>query len=552
MIGAGWPTTALLAADKSARRSCCVFAVLIASACGRISFDPLAGTDASSAQVADAGLCTPNGCETPPSACHASSGECVDGTCSYLPLNSGESCDDGNVLTQDDVCDADGVCTGTASNAWPMIFDNSFSSVSIAGIGVDASGGLYSAVRFEGSWNGAGFDANLSSSGISYSNQSWVDTALMKLTSDSASPSWDYSFAGASGRVEAYCFNVLPDGTSFVAGHLRSRADFGAFGAPDVGGTQHPLIFTHDSEGGLSSVDFYEPGSQNAQIHGIAVGANFVAITGVYGGDVDFGAGGIGGTTGDDGYIAVFDRALTLQWARRVGGSGTVYGKGTHSISSGVTWAVGYFTETVDIGAGAIPTTGGRDVWFGSYDSLGGLRWGHTWGSVSNEGEPRLLGDEQGNTYVVGRFSTTFAIAGSGPLASAGGEDVYVAAFDDAGVLRWLKNFGSESSDSVVDIGFLADGSLWIAGGFDGTLTADGLSKTSAGATDGYVVVLDTNDGAASKLSTMASASDLSLQAVAVDEARAVIWIGGAVNGTVELGASTVSAGKAYIYPFPF
>jgi hypothetical protein len=472
--------------------------------------------------------------------------------CSYEPLDPGDSCDDGNVLTQDDLCDAAGACAGTPSGAWPMVFDNSFSNVSIAGLGVDASGGLYSAVRFEGSWNGAGFDANLSSSGISYTNQSWVDTALMKLGAESAVPTWDYNFAGVSGRVEAYCFDVQADGTTYVAGHLRSRADFGDLGAPDVGSTQHPLIFTHDAEGALSSADFFEPGSQNAQIHGITVQPNYVAIAGVYGSNVDFGAGGIGASNGDDGYIAVFDGALNVKWARQAGGPGTIYGTGTHVTNAGVSWAVGQFGTSVDFGSGVQATNGGQDVWFGSYDATGGLRWGHTWGSTSNETEAHLLGDDQGNTYVVGRFSTGFAIGGSAPLTPEGGQDVYVAAFDDGGNLRWLTSYGGEASDSIVNMGFLADGSLWIGGGFDGTLKAGSLEAVSAGATDGYVVELDTTAGAFTKLTQMASASDLSVRAMAVDEARNAVWVGGVMNGAVELGETTVSSGKAYIYPFPY
>lgn len=530
-----------------------VAAILFSSGCGRLGFEhaPAASSDAASDD--DAGLCMANTCVTPPSTCFESEGLCTMGSCSYEPLASGTSCDDSDLFSENDMCDDVGFCAGTAANYWPLVFDNNFADVSIDGLGLDASGGLYAAVRFNGSWNGSGFDANLSSPGISYTNESWVDTAVMKLAVNDASPIWDNSFAGRSGRVEPYNFEVLSGGTTFVAGHLRGSGDFGGLGSPDVGGTQHPLMFTHDSAGTLSAMQFYEPGGQNAQIHGITIDPGFVAITGVYGNNVDFGAGGIGLSNGDDGYLAIFDRALNLQWARRIGGSGTVYGRATHITSAGVSWGVGDFVGTVDFGDGVRTTNGGQDVWYVSYDALGELRWSHTWGSSANEGETtELIGDDQGNTYVAGRFSDAFTIAGSAPLTTTGGKDIYVAAFDNLGGLRWLQTFGSTGPDTLTTIGFMADGSLWVAGGFEGTLMAGSLSATSAGMTDGFVAVLNSDDGTPTGLSVMASASALNIRTVAVDEERALVWVGGAFSDAVELGTTTVNDGKAYIYPFPF
>ena len=52
----------------------------------------------------------PAGCSRPPSDCHESSGECVDGECHYAPLSAGASCEDGDLCTQGDLCDGDGSC----------------------------------------------------------------------------------------------------------------------------------------------------------------------------------------------------------------------------------------------------------------------------------------------------------------------------------------------------------------------------------------------------------------------------------------------------------
>jgi hypothetical protein len=51
-------------------------------------------------------------CDLPPSACHAPTGTCSGGVCTYA-LQPGNPCNDGDACTIADTCGADGSCTGT-------------------------------------------------------------------------------------------------------------------------------------------------------------------------------------------------------------------------------------------------------------------------------------------------------------------------------------------------------------------------------------------------------------------------------------------------------
>ncbi|HRE88516.1 MAG TPA: hypothetical protein PK095_05185, partial [Myxococcota bacterium] len=51
-------------------------------------------------------------CDTPPSACHAPTGLCSGGVCTY-PIATTASCDDGDACTDNDTCDASARCAGT-------------------------------------------------------------------------------------------------------------------------------------------------------------------------------------------------------------------------------------------------------------------------------------------------------------------------------------------------------------------------------------------------------------------------------------------------------
>ncbi len=52
-------------------------------------------------------------CNAPPSTCHAATGTCSSGVCSY-PVLTGAACDDGVACTEDDTCGSNAVCMGDA------------------------------------------------------------------------------------------------------------------------------------------------------------------------------------------------------------------------------------------------------------------------------------------------------------------------------------------------------------------------------------------------------------------------------------------------------
>ncbi len=59
------------------------------------------------------GTCTPLErvtCDEPPGPCFEPEGTCVDGACTYVPVEAGVACDDGVACTVGDTCDGEGTC----------------------------------------------------------------------------------------------------------------------------------------------------------------------------------------------------------------------------------------------------------------------------------------------------------------------------------------------------------------------------------------------------------------------------------------------------------
>jgi hypothetical protein len=86
---------------------------------------------------------------------------------------------------------------------------------------------------------------------------------------------------------------------------------------------------------------------------------------------------------------------------------------------------------------------------------------------------------------VSGSFSgTQTQIFGAGALNSSGGRDVYAASFDWSDKPRWLQRLGGPSDDEGAEISASADGGFVLAGSFSGTMTLGQHTQTSGGARD--------------------------------------------------------------------
>lgn len=115
----------------------------------------------------------------------------------------------------------------------------------------------------------------------------------------------------------------------------------------------------------------------------------------------------------------------------------------------------------------------------------------------------RAVMDPAGNVYVGGAF-TGVADFDLGPsaatLASAGGEDAYIAKYAPNGNLLWARRFGGSEGEATSSIRLdPSSGALYATGGFRtaADFTGDGVADlTSAGSTDVFVVRLDPATGA--------------------------------------------------------
>ncbi|WP_437971971.1 SBBP repeat-containing protein [Sorangium sp. So ce260] len=99
--------------------------------------------------------------------------------------------------------------------------------------------------------------------------------------------------------------------------------------------------------------------------------------------------------------------------------------------------------------------------------------WSAALGGAGTDSAYAVATDTEGNLYVTGYFSGTVDF-GAGPLVSAGATDVFVLKLDPAGHALWSRRFGSSSyGEAGTKIALDASGNILLGGNYGGA-TFDG------------------------------------------------------------------------------
>lgn len=92
--------------------------------------------------------------------------------------------------------------------------------------------------------------------------------------------------------------------------------------------------------------------------------------------------------------------------------------------------------------------------------------------------------DEHGNYCITGWFQSTVDFGSGNELTSLGNYDFYVAKYDNAGALQWVKGGGGILTDRGDGMAIDATGNIIVAGSFYGVATFEDVALTSSGNLD--------------------------------------------------------------------
>ncbi|MGI8908358.1 MAG: S8 family serine peptidase [Candidatus Sumerlaeaceae bacterium] len=235
--------------------------------------------------------------------------------------------------------------------------------------------------------------------------------------------------------------------------------------------------------------------TSNNYASGVAPTAdNGFIVTGDFTSSITLGAapGTVLTSTGSlDGFLAKYNSAGTLLWAKQFGTSGAVQdsSRAVCAFPDQSCTVVGAIGGNAVFGLGESPGPGAAgqtnvsnasggvgEIFVSHFNANGTLAWVKTAGSPSSDQAYAVSGFADGSAMVTGYFNNT-AIFGAAEfyqttLVSGGREDIFVARYNADGTLAWAKRAGASIIAPLLDIGFAvatnSDGSCYIGGRFRG------------------------------------------------------------------------------------
>jgi hypothetical protein len=342
------------------------------------------------------------------------------------------------------------------------------------GIAVDSQGQLYVVGLFTGAIDFGGqmkvpagmwdvFVASYTSQGT----LRWVNTA------------------GGAGADFAYDVAVDASDNVIVTGYYEGAVNFGD-GALPVFGMRDVFVAKYSASGVLQwSRGYGSAGFDSGQAIAAGPTGNVVA-GGALGGAADFGGGSIGAANAS--FVVELTATGAYAWARAIAGTATWDidvdpRDGRMLIGSRV-------LAGADLGMGPLPAPpGGADGLVVAIDADHQQAWYRAFGGTLSDIGLGTAVDGAGNVYSIGLGGPDIDFGG-GVVTGNGDQDIYLAAHDANGALRWGKLFGGTIQDRGYAVACAPDGSVYISGRYANTVDFGTGPRPSAGGNDLFLVKL--------------------------------------------------------------
>jgi ELWxxDGT repeat protein len=308
---------------------------------------------------------------------------------------------------------------------------------------------------------------------------------------------------------------VGPSGAVYLLSNKSAGIGFSGGVGPGGGISQEPLpeasLWKLDAGGNFlwanERIDLDGWGANNLAVST----AGSVYLTGCFRGATDFDPGpdvySLSSAGGKDVFICELDGDGKLVWAESLGGSVDDEGRHIALRPDGGICIAGTFGGTVDINPGpessdALSSSGDTDNFILSLDAAGKYLWARDLSDTSYVSVSSIAVAADGGVYIAGDFKNSVDF-NPGPynytLTSAGDADAYVQKLNSSGKFAWAAALGGTEWDIASDIAVGPDGSVYIAGTFNGTADFDPgagvYNLTSAGGEDAFISVLDSTGG---------------------------------------------------------
>lgn len=230
--------------------------------------------------------------------------------------------------------------------------------------------------------------------------------------------------------------------------------------------------------------------------------------------------------------------AQNLEWARSAGELSRDAGRGVCVDVAGNVIVTGYFSGLIKFDE-TYTGRGSDDIFIAKFDSDGNILWVKTAGGPNDDIAIGVAADNEGNIFVAGSFDSV-AFFDNVLLTSNGKKDVFIAKYNSAGDLIWVKRAGGAGFDQAFAITVDKFGEVYVTGVFEGFAGFGNNLLTSKGNTDIFIAKYDVSGNTIWAKRAGGSKEDFGFS-IATDFERSC-YITGSFNGLADFGNTTIEA----------
>ncbi|WP_437768531.1 SBBP repeat-containing protein [Sorangium sp. So ce281] len=268
-------------------------------------------------------------------------------------------------------------------------------------------------------------------------------------------------------------------------------------------------------------------------------------VAGEFSGTLEFGGEPRTSAGGRDGYVARLDAEGKELWLQPLGGIGFQAATSVAATAAGLLVVAGRFSGALHVGKDRLESAGGSDVFLASFNNDGVLLWSKRFGDGFDQQARAVAMDARNNAIVIGDFAGTLDLGGE-PLESAGDFDVFVASFNALGEHRWSKRFGDAGPQRAKAVAVDGAGNVIVGGEFGATIDLGGGPRTAGEHQAVFVAKLDSQGEHI--YSRVIGEDGASLGQLLVDGAGDVVVAGGFRGDTTLADGSVTSAGDDDVF----
>lgn len=320
-------------------------------------------------------------------------------------------------------------------------------------------------------------------------------TALLVLLGIICSPiysqspmNWEWA-NNIEGTNKDYPYSLVTDkeGNNYVAGSFSDTLKVGAITMISKGSFDIYLL-KYNSKGVLLWAK-QAGGSDLDEAYGVAIDeSGNIYLTGYFSGYANFSGMHVKSNGDRDFFVAKYTNNGELVWIKQGGGSIDDYGTAIATDNAGNIFITGVFKGALNMGNTSYVSKGDKNIFIIKYNNKGEIIWSTIGGGNMADESTSLVTDANGNVYVTGDFDGT-AEFNKKVIVSEGKKDVFLAKYNNDGVIQWLVRGGSSTGSAhASSIALDKSDNIYVTGYFSGQAYFGKTALKNMGSDDIFLV----------------------------------------------------------------